>query len=338
MEVLKIISAAEQAAASATTLDDVRQTRATFLGKKGSVSLLLKELASLDSETRKTRGAQLHALKAKIEAIFAERELALAQAALQARLAREQIDVTLPGLLPTPASLHPLEATMRLILDVLGAMGFAIAEGPEVEDNFHNFEALNFPADHPAKEMQDTFFLAPPHVDQHGESLLLRTHTSPVQIRAMLQQKPPLRVAAPGKVYRCDADVTHSPMFHQVEGFWVDDRVTFCDLKGVLTELIQRIFGAEIPVRFRPSFFPFTEPSAEVDMGWQGGWLEVLGCGMIHPNVLRAAGINPAQYQGFAFGLGVERFAMLRYGVPDIRLFYESDLRFLQQLSDRTLG
>ncbi|XP_060084884.1 phenylalanine--tRNA ligase alpha subunit-like [Ylistrum balloti] len=325
---------AEHAASEAESLDDLRQVRSRFLGKKGVLSQRLKELGSLEPEQRKIQGQLVHQQKKAIEQIFISREDELKLSLYQKRLDQERIDVTLKGRYIAPGALHPLETTVRIVLGVLQRMGFEVEEGPEVEDAFHNFDALNFPPDHPAKEMQDTFFLAEPFKDKFGAPSLLRTHTSPVQIRAMEDRDPPLKIVAPGKVYRCDADVTHSPMFHQIEGFWVDKHVTFRDLKGILTELIKGVFGESIPVRFRPSFFPFTEPSAEVDMGWQNGWLEVLGCGMIHPNVLRAVDIDPNVYQGFAFGLGVERFAMLRYGIPDIRLFYESDVRFLRQLQD----
>lgn len=330
-----VIDQARAAAAAAASIDVLRQERARFTGKKGVLTAALKELGGLDAETRKARGAELHKLKAEVEAIFAAREAELKAAEHAARLAADRIDITLPGRNPTVGALHPLETTARIVISTLAGMGFSLAEGPEIEDDWHNFSALNFPPDHPAKEMQDTFFVAPPFTDAQGRPLLLRTHTSPVQIRAMLAGAPPLKVMAPGKVYRCDADATHSPMFHQIEGFWVDDRVTFRDLKGVLTALIRAVFGESVEVRFRPSFFPFTEPSAEADMRRPGGtWLEVLGCGMIHPNVLMAAGIDPERWQGFAFGLGVERFAMLRYGVPDIRLFYESDLNFLDSLAE----
>jgi len=341
-----LIADAQAAAEAADDGEALRQARAKFLGKKGAVTQKLKGLGQLDPHARKAAGQALNKLRGEIEAIFDARREALDTAALQAKLAAERIDPTLPGRSPAPGTHHPIETTMRIIVNALVGMGFRVADGPEIEDAHHNFDALNFPPDHPAKEMQDTFFLAAPHTDAHGAPLLLRTHTSPVQIRAMETQSPPLRVVAPGKVYRCDADVTHSPMFHQVEGFWVDDRVTFRDLKGVLTTLLRAVFGPDVPVRFRPSFFPYTEPRAEGDMGCvpcrgrgcricgHSGWLEVLGSGMIHPNVLAACKIDPQRWQGFAFGLGVERFAMIRYQIPDIRLFYESDQRFLDQLRD----
>ncbi len=329
---------ASAAAVAVDSLDELRQARARFTGKKGDVTALLKQLGAMDPEERKLRGQEIHALKSDIDAIFDQRRQFLEDQARRTRLEAERIDVTLPGRLRTTGGLHPLESTARVVLQTLRDLGFTVEEGPEVEDARHNFDSLNFPPDHPAKEMQDTFFLADPFVDDQGAPLLLRTHTSPVQIRAMESYSPPLRIAAYGKVYRVDADVTHSPMFHQIEGFWVDRHINFRHLKGVLTELIQRVFGQEIPVRFRPSFFPFTEPSTEVDMGWQDGWMEVLGAGMIHPNVLRSVGIDPEQWQGFAFGLGIERFAMLRYGIQDIRLLYESDSRFLAGLNDRTVS
>lgn len=344
-----LLEEARAAAAEVADLEALRQRRAGYLGKKGEVKQRLKGLKDLDPDARRERGRELHELKDAIESAFAEAEARLRAEERERRLAAERIDVTLPGRRPVAGSLHPIEATTRIVVAALAQLGFAVAEGPEVEDEHHNFDALNFPPDHPAKEMQDTFFLADEHRSAAGAPLLLRTHTSPVQIRAMEDREPPLRIAAPGKVYRCDADITHSPMFHQVEGFWVDERVTFRDLKGVLTELIRAVFGAELAVRFRPSFFPFTEPSAEVDMGCVhcggegcricsgSGWIEVLGSGMIHPNVLRAVDIDPGRWQGFAFGLGVERFAMIRYGIPDIRLFYESDWSFLTTLGEPAL-
>ena len=344
-----LLAAASEAAAAAANVEELHHARARYTGKKGELTALLKSLGGLDPEARRTRGQQLHALRESVDGVFDARELVLAAAARRDLLEAQRADVTLPGRAAAAGGLHPIEQTMRIVLDAMVQLGFTVAEGPEVEESALNFDALNFPPDHPAREMQDTFFLAPPWRDHQGEPLLLRTHTSPVQTRAMRAGSPPLRIAAPGRVYRCDADVTHSPMFHQIEGLWIDDRVTFRDLMGVLGALLRAVFGEGLPVRFRPSFFPFTEPSAEVDMGCvqcggQGcrvckhtGWLEVLGAGMVHPNVLRAGGIDPEVWQGFAFGLGIERFAMLRYGVPDIRLFYESDLRFLRPLREPVL-
>lgn len=341
--------AAASAAAAASSLEDLRHLRARFTGKKGEVTALLKMLRGLDADARRERGRQLNELREAIDAVFDAREADLAAGERRLLLESQRADVTLPGRAAPAGGLHPIEQTTRIVLDAMGQLGFQVAEGPEVEETALNFDALNFPPDHPAREMQDTFFLAPPWKDARGEALILRTHTSPVQIRAMRAGQAPLRIACPGRVYRCDADVTHSPMFHQIEGLWIDDRVTFRDLMGVLGALLRAVFGEGLPVRFRPSFFPFTEPSAEVDMGCvqcggrgcrvcKGtGWLEVLGAGMVHPNVLKAGGIDPERWQGFAFGLGIERIAMLRYGVPDIRLFYESDLRFLRQLREPVL-
>lgn len=319
--------------------EELKQLKARYLGRNGKVTLLLKELKDLPIEERRSRGTLLNALRDSLEDLFRRREIELAQREEEPSV----LDLTLPGRGGEECgSYHPLELITRKILAVLKSLGFSLLDGPEVESEWYNFDALNFPKDHPAREMQDTFFLdLPPH-PREGR-WILRTHTSPVQVRAMEQYAPPLRVAVPGRVYRCDDDPTHSPMFHQIEGFWVDTRVHFGHLKGLITTLIRGVFGEKIPVRFRPSYFPFTEPSAEVDMGCvlcngQGcrvckmqGWLEVMGCGMIHPEVLKNGGIDPQEWRGFAFGLGVERMAMILFGIPDIRLFYQSDLRFLQQ-------
>jgi len=300
--------------------------RVQLLGKKGLLTEAMKGLGKLSPEERRTQGAALHALRQKLEQALERRRQALESEQLARRLASEAVDITLPGRRQSTGSLHPVTLTLRRIEDLLGQLGFGVAEGPEVEDDFHNFTALNIPETHPARAMHDTFYF-----DAHT---LLRTHTSPVQIRTMEQQPPPLRVIAPGRVYRCDSDATHSPMFHQVEGLWVDEEVTFVHLKGVVQEFLRRFFErADLQVRFRPSFFPFTEPSAEVDMSWNGGWLEIGGCGMVHPNVLAHVGIDSERYQGFAFGLGVERLTMLRYGIDDLRLFFENDLRFLEQFA-----
>ncbi|MGD9888225.1 MAG: phenylalanine--tRNA ligase subunit alpha [Halothiobacillaceae bacterium] len=300
--------------------------RVQFLGKKGALTEAMKSLGKLSPEDKRTQGGILNGLRQRLESALDTRKLALEAAELLERLARESVDITLPGRTQSMGSLHPVTQTLRRIEDLLGQLGFSVAEGPEVEDDFHNFTALNIPESHPARAMHDTFYF-----DAHT---LLRTHTSPVQIRAMENQQPPLRIIAPGRVYRCDSDATHSPMFHQIEGLWVDEDVSFAHLKGVVQVFLQRFFERDdLQVRFRPSFFPFTEPSAEMDMSWNGGWLEIGGCGMVHPNVLAHVGIDSERYQGFAFGLGLERLTMLRYGINDLRLFFENDLRFLEQFA-----
>ncbi|MEW6728273.1 MAG: phenylalanine--tRNA ligase subunit alpha [Pseudomonadota bacterium] len=311
---------------ASTELAALDAIRVRFLGKKGLLTEAMKGLGKLPPEEKRTQGAALHALRQKIEQALEARRQALEAEQLAQRLASEAVDITLPGRRQAMGSLHPVTLTLRRIEALLGQLGFAVAEGPEVEDDFHNFTALNIPESHPARAMHDTFYF-----DAHT---LLRTHTSPVQIRAMEQQQPPLRIIAPGRVYRCDSDATHSPMFHQIEGLWVDESITFAHLKGVVQEFLRRFFERDdLTVRFRPSFFPFTEPSAEMDMSWGDGWLEIGGCGMVHPNVLAAVGIDAERYQGFAFGLGIERLTMLRYGIDDLRLFFENDLRFLEQFA-----
>jgi phenylalanyl-tRNA synthetase alpha chain len=324
------------AAADAPALEAVR---VDALGKKGRITGLMKGLGAMDPEARKAAGQRLNLLKDEIEAALQARRTALDGAALDAKLAGETIDVTLPARPEAKGSLHPISQTIDEITAIFGNMGFTVAEGPDVEDDFHNFTALNFPPGHPAREMHDTFFL-PTAPD--GNRYLLRTHTSPVQIRTMMGQKPPIRVITPGRTYRCDYDMTHTPMFHQVELLVIDTVTHMGHLKGCLQEFLRAFFGVEdLPLRFRPSFFPFTEPSAEVDIGCSraggelklgnhGDWLEILGCGMVHPNVLKACGLDPEVYQGFAAGMGVERLAMLKYGIPDLRTFFESDLRWLK--------
>lgn len=320
------IDAALPEIAASSNLAALDAVRVQFLGKKGLLTEAMKGLGKLPPEEKRTQGAALHALRQKIEQALEARKQALEAEQLAQRLASEAVDITLPGRRQAMGSLHPVTLTLRRIEALLGQLGFTVAEGPEVEDDFHNFTALNIPETHPARAMHDTFYF-----DAHT---LLRTHTSPVQIRAMEQQQPPLRVIAPGRVYRCDSDATHSPMFHQVEGLWVDEEVTFAHLKGVVQEFLRRFFERDdLQVRFRPSFFPFTEPSAEMDMSWNDGWLEIGGCGMVHPNVLAHVGIDSERYQGFAFGLGIERLTMLRYGIDDLRLFFENDLRFLEQFA-----
>ncbi|CAA9890379.1 phenylalanine tRNA synthetase, alpha subunit [Candidatus Methylobacter favarea] len=311
------------------------QVRVEYLGKKGLFTLHMKDLGALDPELRRTAGQAINKAKDQFQQTLDARKNALEQAALEERLASECIDVTLPGRGQDIGGLHPVTTTLRRISKIFASVGFKVVEGPEIEDDYHNFEALNIPAHHPARAMHDTFYF-----DAHT---VLRTHTSPVQIRVMESEKPPLKVIAPGRVYRCDSDITHTPMFHQVEGFLVDTDVSFADLKGVVYELLRAFFEKDIQVRFRPSYFPFTEPSAEVDIECvmcngegcrvcsQTGWLEVMGCGMIHPEVFKAVNINSDDYSGFAFGMGVERLAMLRYGINDLRLFFENDLKFLEQ-------
>jgi phenylalanyl-tRNA synthetase alpha chain len=333
---------AEAATAACRAPEDVEAVRVRFLGRKGSLNAILRGLAELPPAERPAVGALANEVKAAIEARLAEAAERLGRAELARRLAEERLDVTMPGRARPLGHAHPLRAVEDEVVAVFVAMGFRVAEGPEIEDDFHNFGALNFPPDHPARDMQDTLFLA------GGDDLLLRTHTSPVQIRVMRSTAPPLRVVVPGTVYRRDElDATHSPMFHQVEGFMVDEEVSFADLKGVLTHALRRLFGTRAAVRFRPSFFPFTEPSAEVDVGCVrcppgapeagcrvcrgSGWLEIVGAGMIHPNVLRGVGYDPETVRGFAFGMGIDRLAQLLYGLEDLRLFFENDLRFLAQ-------
>ena len=319
----------------ATDLKALDEARVQYLGKKGVLTEQLKALGSLPHEERKAAGQRINEAKQAVQHAIEARRTTLEQEELASRLAADRIDVTLPGRGQQSGGLHPVTRTLERIEALFAGLGFAVAEGPEIEDDHHNFAALNIPETHPARAMHDTFYF-----DAHT---VLRTHTSPVQIRVMENQAPPLRVIAPGRVYRCDSDLTHTPMFHQVEGLLVDKDVSFADLKGLLDQFLKHFFERDLGVRFRPSYFPFTEPSAEVDMecvmcGGKGcrvcshtGWLEVLGCGMVHPKVFEAVGIDNEQYTGFAFGMGVERLAMLRYGVNDLRLFFENDLRFLRQ-------
>lgn len=326
---------AEQAIAAAADLKALDDVRVRFLGKKGVLTEQLKRLGQFAPETRKAAGQVINAAKVQVQSLLDARKTALEGAAMAQRLAAQAIDVTLPGRGEAPGGLHPVTRTLARIEAMFAQLGFETAEGPEIEDDYHNFEALNIPAHHPARAMHDTFYF-----DAHT---VLRTHTSPVQIRVMENREPPLRVIAPGRVYRCDSDLTHTPMFHQVEGLFVDEDVSFADLKGVLDDFLRNFFERDLAVRFRPSYFPFTEPSAEVDIACvicggagcrvckQTGWLEVLGCGMVHPNVFEHVGVDTERYTGFAFGMGVERLAMLRYGVNDLRLFFENDLRFLRQ-------
>jgi len=320
---------------SASTSVEAENVRLEFLGKKGLLTSELKSLASLSPEERKSRGKELNILKGELTSALENRMEELKLKELEAAIQAERLDITMPGKRLPLGRVHPVNTILERMSDIFISMGFGVEEGPEVESDYYNFEALNFPKEHPARDMQDTFFVS--------DEVLLRTHTSPVQIRAMHRLTPPFRLIAPGKVYRCDADISHTPMFHQVEGLMVGEDVSFGHLKGILEAFIHNYFGPEIPVRFRPSFFPFTEPSAEVDMGCifcggegcrickKTGWIEILGAGMVHPNVLRMGGVDTEKFTGYAFGIGIERLAMLTYSIDDIRMLFESDIRFLSQ-------
>jgi len=327
---------ARQAAGQAQDLKALDEVRVQYLGKKGLLTEQLKQLGKLPADRRPQAGQAINVAKKQVQEAIEARKDALQNAALEEQLVSERVDVTLPGRGQAVGGLHPVTRTLQRIERLFAGMGFESVDGPEIEDDYHNFEALNIPAHHPARAMHDTFY-----IDEHR---VLRTHTSPVQIRVMEKQKPPFRVIAPGRVYRCDSDLTHTPMFHQVEGLLVDENVSFADLKGLLDEFLKYFFEREdLGIRFRPSYFPFTEPSAEVDIECvicsgkgcrvcgNSGWLEVLGCGMVHPNVFDYVGVDNEQYTGLAFGMGVERLSMLKYGVNDLRLFFENDLRFLRQ-------
>jgi phenylalanyl-tRNA synthetase alpha chain len=304
----------------------LENSKARYLGKAGALTDLLKSLGKLPATERPEAGARINKAKIRLEAALSARREALAESRQAAQLAGEALDVSLPGRGIDAGRLHPITRTIERIEALFHSLGFEVADGPEIEDDFHNFTALNTPEDHPARSMHDTFYVEGGHV--------LRTHTSPIQVRYMETHAPPIKIIAPGRVYRVDSDATHSPMFHQVEGLWIAEDVSFADLKGVFTEFLRRFFERDdLKVRFRPSFFPFTEPSAEIDMSWGDGWLEISGAGQVHPNVLRAVNIDPERYQGFAFGMGPDRLAMLRYGVDDIREFYVNDLRFLRQFA-----
>ena len=323
---------------AATDANSLANAKARFLGKDGLLTARLKALGSLSPEARSVQGKALNQIKQAIEAKLALRQKALEQAELDARLSQESIDVTLPGRGAGRGGLHPVTLTIERVEAIFRSIGFDVADGPEIEQDFFNFTALNTPDNHPARSMHDTFYIEGD--DDTGRPLLLRTHTSPMQIRYARMHSPPIKVIAPGKTYRVDSDATHSPMFHQVEGMWIDEDVSFADLKNVYTEFLRRFFERDdIDVRFRPSYFPFTEPSAEIDMRFPDGplagrWLEVSGSGQVHPNVVRNIGLDPERYIGFAFGSGIERLAMLRSGVGDLRLFYDNDLRFLEQFKD----
>ncbi len=320
----QVVEKALQNVASCTDESGIEEIRLAYFSKKGFFTEQMKELGKLSSEERPKAGALINAAKQKVMTAINEKKDALAKEELRRRLMSEKIDISLPGRRSQCGNLHPVTRTIARIRELFGSMGFEVVEGPEIEDTFHNFDALNIPGNHPARSEHDTFYFNP--------DLVLRTQTSGVQIRVMENRKPPIRMISPGRVYRPDYDMTHSPMFHQVEGLLIDRDIHFTDLKGILNDFLLNFFEEDLEVRFRPSFFPFTEPSAEVDVkGKNGKWLEVLGCGMVHPQVLRSAGVDPEEYCGFAFGLGVERFAMLRYGVNDLRAFFENDIRFLKQ-------
>jgi len=327
---------AEEAIREAESEDEAVKAKNEFLGREGKIKELTGEIGSLTDDQKPEAGRTANRVESAVQEAYRQRLEAIRREQLERRLEREAVDVTLPGRAPEAPAPHPISEVAEQLTDIFGAMGFEVAGGPEIETDFYNFEALNFPKDHPARDMQDTF--------QLEDGRLLRTHTSPVQIRTMEAYDPPIRIIAPGRVYRCDADLTHSPVFHQIEGLLVDRGVTFADLKGTLTYFARETFGDETPVRFRPSYFPFTEPSAEVDIGClfcdadgcrvceETGWLEILGSGMVDPNVFEKADIDSEEYTGFAFGMGVERIAMLKRGIGDIRLFYDNDLRFLEQV------
>lgn len=324
-----------QAIAAASSVEQLQDIRIRLLGRKGEITALMKGLGSLTAEERPVVGQLVNTVRDVIESALVSAIASAQEKVIAARLQSERIDISLPGRRPLKGTKHPVSLIIEEVCSIFAGLGFAVAEGPEIEHDWYNFEALNFPPEHPARDMQDTFFVE--------NNLLLRTHTSPVQIRTMLKQKPPLRIIAPGTVYRCDSDATHSPMFHQIEGLMVDTRVTFGDLKGILTEFTNQLFGQKTGVRLRPSYFPFTEPSAEVDIacvicGGKGcrvcknsGWLEILGAGMVDPEVYRHVQYDAENISGFAFGMGIERIAMLKYGISDMRLLFENDVRFLRQ-------
>ena len=326
--------------AAATSPQALEQVRVSALGRKGEITEQMKGLGALQGDARREAGQSLNRLKDEIQAALEAATTRLADAALEQRLASERIDVTLPPNLASVGHIHPISQTIDEVVAIFGEMGFSVAEGPHIEDDFHNFTALNIPADHPARQEHDTFYLN--GLAEDGSRKVLRTHTSPVQVRTMLKHQLPIRIIAPGRTFRYDSDATHSPMFHQVEGLVIDETSTMANLRGVLVEFCRAFFGIDdLPLRFRPSYFPFTEPSAEVDIGCKrsggelvlgnhGDWLEILGSGMVHPKVLAHCGIDPERYQGFAFGMGIERIAMLKHGIADLRTMYESDLRWLR--------
>ncbi len=325
-----ILQEATAALAVTASVPDLEQTKARFLGKSGSLTEQLKALGKLPPEEKKAAGAAINEVKSQVEALINAAKTRILNAELEAKLAAEAIDITLPGRTSRNGGLHPVTRSLERIEALFATMGFSVADGPEIETDFFNFTALNTPENHPARSMHDTFYI-------EGSKNLLRTHTSPVQIRHMLSHKPPIRIICPGRVYRCDHDATHSPMFHQLEGLWVDEGISLADLKGTLTQFLNAYFERDdMQIRFRPSFFPFVEPGVEVDMEWEnkGGkikWLEIGGAGVLHPDVLKNGGIDPEKYSGFAFGMGLDRLAMLKYGVNDLRLFFENDMKFLSQ-------
>lgn len=325
-----LLEQARQQVGTAADLDTLDQYRVAWLGKTGSVTTQLKALGALPPEQRRQTGQRINALKVELQDLLNARREQLHDQELDRQLQHERVDISLPGRQRFQGGLHPITRMRNRMVDIFTSLGFQVADGPEIEDDEHNFEALNFPAQHPARAMHDTFYFP--------DGKLLRTHTSPVQIRAMREQGIPLRVIAPGRVYRSDSDQTHAPMFNQLEGLLVDENISFADLKGVLQQFVDCLFERHLEMRLRPSYFPFTEPSAEVDIAWQqrdgsNGWLEVLGCGMVHPNVLEYCGVDSERYTGYAFGMGIERFAMLRYDVKDLRQFFENDLGFLEQFA-----
>jgi len=322
-EISKLKSESSALIDSSNNKGSLDKTYKSYLGKSGEVNLLLKSLGSLPQDKRKEAGMLLNQLKSDIDNSYKDKTSILSQAENELRLGNQRIDVSLPSVSTEDGSVHPVTQTINEISNFFESIGFGIESGPETETDYYNFEALNVPEDHPAKDMHDTFYLK--------DSGLLRTHTSPVQIRTMENKEPPHRIICPGKVFRKDSDLTHTPMFHQIEGLVVEEGASFAQLKGLLNDFLEDFFGREVELRFRPSYFPFTEPSAEADIKWDKSWLEVLGCGMVHPNVLKMVGVDTKKYSGFAFGLGVERMAMLKYDIPDLRLFFENDYRFLKQ-------
>jgi len=327
-----IVSRALAAFSAAGDAASLENAKARFLGKSGELTSLQSTLKSLSPEQKRTAGIAFNGAKQKIEAALEARRGELADRKLAERLSEQSLDVTLPGRGRGRGGVHPLIRTWQRIEEIWRSIGFEVADGPEIENDWYNFTALNSPENHPSRSMQDTFYVD--LKDSEGRPLLLRTHTSPMQMRYAKMHSPPIKVIAPGRTYRVDSDATHSPMFHQVEGLWIDEDISFADLKGVYTEFLRRFFeNDELELRFRPSFFPFTEPSAEIDMKFKGGWLEISGSGQVHPQVVRNFGLDPERYIGFAFGSGLERLTMLRYGIDDVRLFYDGDLRFLEQFS-----
>lgn len=341
-ELQTILQQAKDLIAESDQSAQLEELRVRYLGKKGELTGLLKQIGSLPPAERPKFGDAVNHVKQQVAELLSSKKQVLESEELAKRLAAEKIDVTLPGRGNGVGGIHPVTRTMNRIEDIFMAMGFGVAKGPEIEDDFHNFEALNIPPEHPARAMHDTFYVK--QGDDAVGSLLLRTHTSPVQARYMQSNQPPINIIAPGRVYRCDSDVTHTPMFHQVEGLMVDENISFADLKGVLTHFLRQFFETDLEIRLRPSYFPFTEPSAEVDISCvfcddgcrickHTGWIEILGSGMVHPRVFEQVGIDPEKYTGFAFGIGIERLAMLRYGVDDLRLFFDNDLGFLEQFA-----